>query len=293
MFGKIKVYMELIKVEHTVFALPFALTSAFMAADGFPSFYQLFWITVALFGARTAAMSLNRVIDAEIDAKNPRTATRHIPQGVVKKSEGLILAVLGFALMVYSAYKLNPLAFKLSPLAVFILTLYSFTKRFTYLCHLVLGVAVALAPLGGWIAVRGKIELPSLLLTLAVAFWVAGFDIIYALQDVEFDRKEKIYSLPANLGEDKALLISKIFHLLTLLLLLTVGFVEKMGIFYYFGLLISTYFMVKEHLIVSRAKDKRSIGFAFFNMNGYISLTVFLFTLLDFWGRKLWNFLNI
>ncbi|WP_456457278.1 UbiA-like polyprenyltransferase [Thermovibrio sp.] len=284
---KVKDYLELIKVEHTVFALPFALTSALIAANGFPTVYQLFWIVVALFGARTAAMSLNRLIDAEIDAKNPRTANRHIPRGAVKKGEALFLSLFGFLLMVYSAYKLNPLALKLSPLAVFVLTVYSFTKRFTSLCHLVLGIAVSLAPLGAWVAVKGTIDLPALLLSLAVALWVAGFDIIYALQDVEFDRKEGLYSLPSRLGIERALLISKLFHLSTLLLLLAVGFIEKLGFFYYLGLLISSLLMVKEHLIVSREREK--VAFAFFNLNGYISLTVFLFTLLDFLGRRLWS----
>ncbi len=283
---KIKDYLELIKVEHTVFALPFALTSALIAAKGFPTLYQLFWMVVALFGARTAAMSLNRLIDAEIDAKNPRTANRHIPRGAVKKGEALALAIFGFLIMVYGAYKLNPLALKLSPLAIVILTFYSFTKRFTSLCHLVLGVAVSLAPLGAWVAVKGTIDLTALLLSLAVAFWVAGFDVIYALQDVEFDKKEGLYSLPSRLGVERALLISKVFHFATLLLLLAVGFVEKLGFFYYLGLLISSLLMVKEHLIVSKEREK--VAFAFFNLNGYISLTVFLFTLLDFLGRKLW-----
>ncbi len=285
--GRIKTYMELIKVEHTIFALPFALTAALMAAKGFPSLYQLFWITVALFGARTAAMSLNRAIDAEIDARNPRTANRHIPRGIVKRSEAILLAVFGFAVMVYAAYKLNRLALELSPVAIFVLTLYSFTKRFTALCHVVLGIAVALAPLGAWVAVRGSIDLPAVILSLSVAFWVAGFDIIYALQDVEFDRKEGLYSIPAKLGERGALLISRIFHLFTLACLVWVGVLEGMGIFYYLGLLISTVFMVKEHILVTR--DRSKIGYAFFNLNGYISLTVFFFTLLDFLWRGLWS----
>ena len=278
--GRLKTYMELIKVEHTIFALPFALTSALIAANGFPTLYQLFWITVALFGARTAAMSLNRAIDAEIDAKNPRTAGRHIPRGIVKRSEAFVLAFVGFAIMVYAAYKLNKLALELSPVAIFILTLYSFTKRFTAFCHIVLGVAVALAPLGAWVAVRGTIDLPALILTLSVALWVAGFDIIYALQDLEFDRKEGLYSIPVKLGERRALLISRLFHILTLAGLILVGILEHMGFFYYLGLLISTFFMVKEHILVS--KDRSKIGYAFFNLNGYISLTVFFFTLLDF-----------
>ncbi len=285
--GRIKTYMELIKVEHTIFALPFALTAALMAARGFPSLYQLFWITVALFGARTAAMSLNRAIDAEIDARNPRTANRHIPRGIVKRSEAILLAVFGFAVMVFAAYKLNRLALELSPVAIFVLTLYSFTKRFTALCHVVLGIAVALAPLGAWVAVRGSMDLPAVILSLSVAFWVAGFDIIYALQDVEFDRKEGLYSIPAKLGERGALLISRIFHLLTLAGLVWVGVLEGMGFFYYLGLLISTVFMVKEHILVTR--DRSKIGYAFFNLNGYISLTVFFFTLLDFLWRGLWS----
>ena len=284
--GRFKTYMELIKVEHTIFALPFALTAALMAANGFPTLYQLFWITVALFGARTAAMSLNRAIDAEIDAKNPRTAGRHIPRGLVKRSEAFVLAFVGFAVMVYAAYKLNRLALELSPVAIFILTLYSFTKRFTALCHVVLGVAVALAPLGAWVAVRGSIDLPALILTLSVALWVAGFDIIYALQDVEFDRREGLYSIPAKLGERGALLISRLFHILTLMGLIVVGILEHMGFFYYLGLLLSTLFMVKEHILVS--KDRSKIGYAFFNLNGYISLTVFLFTFLDYLWRRLW-----
>ncbi len=282
-FGRVKTYMELIKVEHTVFALPFALTSALVAAKGIPTVYQLLWISTALFGARTAAMSLNRAFDAEIDAKNPRTAERHIPKGIVKKAEAYALAVLGFGVMVFSAYKLNKLALELSPLAILILTAYSFTKRFTLLCHLILGTSVALAPLGAWVAVRGNFSFPAFLLFFAVAFWIAGFDIIYALQDVEFDRKEGLHSIPAKLGKKKALFLSKTFHFITLACLLLLGLVQKLGILYFLGIGISAAFMVKEHTIVS--KDETKIGYAFFNLNGYISLTVFFFTLLDFLAK--------
>ena len=282
--SKVKTYLELIKVEHTVFALPFALTAALMAANGFPSLRQLFWISVALFGARTAAMSLNRLIDADIDAKNPRTANRHIPQGKVKPIEALLLALAGFAIMTLGAYELNPLAFKLSPVAIAVLTLYSFTKRFTALCHLVLGVAIALAPLGAWIAVKGSVELPALILSASVGLWVAGFDLIYAIQDAEFDRKEGLHSIPAKLGEKGALLLSRLFHALTLIGLIAVGVMLKMGPLYYLGLLLSALFMVKEHAIV--AKDRSKIGYAFFNLNGYISLAVFLFTLADYLWRR-------
>ncbi|TCK06207.1 UbiA-like polyprenyltransferase [Phorcysia thermohydrogeniphila] len=287
MLERIKTYMEMIKVEHTVFALPFALTAALIAAHGFPSPYQTFWIVVALFGARTAAMSLNRLIDAEIDAKNPRTANRHIPRGIVKKSEALALAVVGFALMILGAYKLNPLALKLSPIAIFILVLYSFTKRFTYLCHIVLGIAIALAPLGAWVAVTGGVSLTAFILSASVGLWVAGFDIIYALQDVEFDRKEGLYSIPAVLGERKALLLSKVFHVLTLLGLIYVGVSEGLGIPYYIGLAISAFLMAKEHAIISR--DRTKINYAFFNLNGYISLTIFAFTLLNYLWSGTWS----
>jgi len=281
---KAKNYLELIKVEHTVFALPFALTAALLAAKGFPSLRQLLWISVALFGARTAAMSLNRLIDADIDAKNPRTANRHIPRGVVGKWEALLLAVAGFAIMVFAAYKLNPLALKLSPVAIGVLTLYSFTKRFTSLCHIVLGIAIALAPLGAWIAVKGTVDATALVLSASVGLWVAGFDVIYAIQDVEFDRKEGLYSIPARLGVEKALLLSRLFHVLTLAGLIYVGVKEGMGPLYYIGLAISAALMVKEHIIVAR--DRSKIGYAFFNLNGYISLTVFFFTLLDFLWRR-------
>ncbi len=273
-------YMEMIKVEHTVFALPFALTSALIAVHGFPEPSQVLWVVVALFGGRTAGMSLNRLIDAEIDAKNPRTSTRHIPRGIVKKQEALLLAVAGLLTMVFSAYMLNPLAFKLSPIAVAILVGYSFTKRFTYLCHIFLGTAVALAPLGAWIALTGGVKTTAFVLSASVALWVAGFDIIYAIQDVDFDRREGIHSIPAILGERVALTLSRLFHILTLFGLLFVGVREKMGLFYFAGLLISALFMVKEHKIVSQEKEK--IGYAFFNLNGYISLTVFAFTLLNY-----------
>jgi len=280
MIERLRIYMEMIKVEHTVFALPFALTSALIAVRGFPTLYQMFWIVAALFGARTAAMSLNRLIDAEIDAKNPRTANRHIPRGIVKKSEALILAIVGFVLMVYSAYKLNPLAFKLSPVAVSVLVLYSFTKRFTYLCHIVLGVAIALAPLGAWIVVKGSVSLSAFILSFSVGLWVAGFDIIYALQDVEFDRKEGLYSIPAVLGDERALILSKLFHILTLIGLIWVGVLENLGFWYYIGLGISAFLMAKEHRIISQ--DRSKIGYAFFNLNGYISLTIFFFTLVNY-----------
>ncbi len=280
---RLKNYMGMIKVEHTVFALPFALTSALIAAGGFPTLHQVFWITLALFGARTSAMSLNRLIDADIDAANPRTRSRHIPSGKVKKAEAFLLSLTGFLIMVLSAYRLNPLALKLSPIAIAILSLYSFTKRFTWACHIVLGIAVSLAPLGSWVAIRGSVNLTAIVLSLSVALWVAGFDIIYALQDIDFDREHGIYSIPSKLGVGMAFRISRLFHVLTLFGLIYTGLAEKVGLFYFIGLAAVSYLMVREHMTVSR--DRSKIDYAFFNLNGYISLTVFIFTLISYIWR--------
>ena len=190
-FSRITVFLEMIKFSHTLFALPFALTGALLAARGIPSAAQLFWIVMAMVGARTAAMALNRLIDADIDARNPRTAARAIPAGLISRGSVAVFIVLSLLLLLYAAYRLNPLCLKLAPVAIFFLVLYSYCKRFTALAHIVLGICLAAAPIGAWIAIRGTIELPPLLLGAAVLFWVAGFDILYALQDLEFDRTSR------------------------------------------------------------------------------------------------------
>ncbi len=280
MISRIKNYMGMVKVEHTVFALPFAFTSALIAVHGFPTLYQIFWISAAIFGGRTAAMTLNRLIDARIDAQNPRTANRHIPAGKVRPLEAILIAVTGCIILVFSAYKLNRLSLELSPIPIAMFIIYPYTKRFTSLCHIILGITDGLAPFGAWVAVKGSVSISAFIISLAVGFWVAGFDIIYALQDVEFDRKHGLYSLPALIGERNALLLSKIFHLITLIGLIAVGYLESLGIWYYLGLLISSFLMVKEHILISR--DKSNVGYAFFNLNGYISLTMFFFTVLNY-----------
>ena len=188
LIGKFTVFLEMIKFSHTVFALPFALTGALLAAGGLPGGRQLFWICLAMVGARTAAMGLNRLIDADIDARNPRTAGRAIPAGLIGKGVTLTFICASLALLLAAAAKLNPLCLKLAPLALFFLVLYSYCKRFTSLAHVVLGICLAAAPIGAWIAIRGTIDPPALLLGGIVLFWVAGFDILYALQDLEFDR---------------------------------------------------------------------------------------------------------
>lgn len=280
MFRRVYTYFSMIKFSHSVFALPFALTAAFFAAGGFPSVWQMVWIIIAMVGARSAAMGMNRVIDRHIDKENPRTQNREIPVGTVNVRDAIIFAVVSFGVMVFAAYQLNPLCFKLSPVAVAILVFYSYTKRFTYLSHVVLGIAISGAPLGAWIAVRGSIDIEVLALVLAVVFWLAGFDILYALQDLEFDRSHGLYSIPQKFGVKNALILSRSFHFITWLLLVLTGCVFNAGIIYFAGIGLAGLLLVYEHSIV-KEDDFSRLDKAFFNMNGYISVSVFVFTCID------------
>lgn len=198
MFNKLILYLKLIKFSHSIFALPFALTAAIIAASGIPSAKQIFWIIVAMVGARSGAMGLNRIIDRKIDAENPRTAAREIPAGKVRVADAVIFTLISFTVLVFAAYMLNPLCLKLSPIAVAVVFLYPYTKRFTWFSHFVLGLSLSAAPLGAWIAVRGTLDWQILPLALAVIFWLAGFDALYALQDLEFDKSFGLYSIPKN-----------------------------------------------------------------------------------------------
>jgi 4-hydroxybenzoate polyprenyltransferase len=274
-------WAELIKVEHTVFALPFALSGFILASKGLPQVDKLLWTIVAFTGARAAAMSLNRVIDAEIDARNPRTKLRAIPQGTIKKSSAIILALIAFIIMVFAANRLSPLCVELSPIAIIWLSLYSYSKRFSALCHFALGIALGGAALGGWIAAGGDPLSPSVwFLVAAVTFWVTGFDIIYACQDYDFDKEESIFSLPAKIGIAKALNISRLLHVLTILGLGLLGYFSHLGFIYWLGMIIPTSLLFYEHSIVT-AKDLSRVNTAFFNTNGLISITVFVFILFD------------
>jgi 4-hydroxybenzoate polyprenyltransferase len=274
-------YLRLIKFSHSIFALPFAFTAALIAEKGIPEFYKIFWITVAMVGGRTGAMGMNRIIDRNIDALNPRTKDRELPRGVIKTSEALFFTAGAFALLVLAAYKLNPLCLKLSPLVLLVLLTYSYTKRFTWLCHVVLGIALALAPLGAWVAVRGTFESEILLLSLAIVFWVAGFDIIYGLQDIDFDKEQGLYSIPSIFGINTSLWIARIFHLITIILLFSLAPIFNLTIFYIIGILIASGLLLYEHSLV-KSNDLSKLDMAFFNMNGYISVTVFIFTLLNY-----------
>lgn len=278
--GKIRIFLEMIKFSHTIFALPFAFTGAVLAAGGLPTPYQAFWIVMAMVGGRTMAMGLNRLIDAEIDAENPRTSRRAIPAGLIGKGTVMAGVALSTFLLLLAAYRLNPLCLYLSPLTIFFLAIYSYCKRFTSLAHLVLGLCLGAAPLGAWIAIRGAVELPPLLLCLAVIFWVAGFDILYALQDLDFDRKRGLYSIPVRLGIKGSILTSRLFHLLMLAMLLLLYYVMGLGMLYLLGVSAAALLLLYEHALL-RGGDLKRLDAAFFNMNGYISVTIFVFTLLD------------
>lgn len=277
---KLKVFYEMIKFEHTLFALPFAYLGAFLASNGVPPFLKLFWITLAMIGARTAAMSLNRLVDRHIDARNPRTAQRALPAGQLKVNEVYLYTVLSFLLLGYSAYQLNILALWLMPIAVFFLVLYSYTKRFTWACHIVLGISLGLAPAGAWIGVTGHWALTPILLGLGVMTWVAGFDVVYACQDVEFDRQEGLHSIPAIFGLQRGLEISAALHIVAPIFFIAVGMVMSMNWLYYVGVTIAIVLLYRQHRLVS-ADDFSKIGVAFFDLNGYLSLLLFVFSILD------------
>lgn len=277
---KIGIFLEMIKFAHTIFALPFALTGALLAAGGLPSLRQTVWIILAMVGARTAAMAMNRLIDAEIDARNPRTAVRAIPAGLIGKGLTLFFIIASIALMLFSAYMLNPLCLKLSPIALFFLLLYSYCKRFTALAHVVLGICLAAAPIGAWVAIRGTVDAPALVLGGIVLFWVAGFDILYALQDLDFDRTAGLHSIPVLLGVTGSLWAARIFHLIMIGLLFTLFNLMHMGPFFLAGILTATAMLLYEHWLLKDG-DLAKLDAAFFNMNGYISVAIVLFTAAD------------
>ncbi|NOZ25995.1 MAG: UbiA family prenyltransferase [Nitrospirae bacterium] len=280
MLARAAVYLRMIKFSHSVFALPFAFTAALLAAEGLPSWNKTFWITVAMVAGRSAAMGLNRVIDRRIDALNPRTSGREIPAGKIKTAEAVVFICASTLLFLFAAYRLNPLCLKLSPLALAVFILYPYTKRFTWLSHAVLGIAIAGAPVGAWVALRGTFDPEIIPLALAVVFWLAGFDVLYALQDVEFDRRAGLHSIPRRFGIRRALLLSRVFHALTWLLLLLTAVMFNLGAAFHAGLVMVGVLLFYEHRLV-REDDLSRLDIAFFNMNGYISLTVFGFTLLD------------
>jgi 4-hydroxybenzoate polyprenyltransferase len=282
-WSKLADLLEMIKFSHTVFAFPFALMGvvlASLASGTAPGIDQILWICLAMVGARTGAMGLNRIIDARIDADNPRTAKRHLPAGKIAMGEAWLLVLGAFALLLLAAWMLNPLCLKLAPVAIFLLVVYSYCKRFTAMAHIVLGLCLASAPIGAWIALRGDIGWPVVVLGLAVLFWVAGFDIFYALQDYEFDRRKGLFSIPSRFGIKRSFQITRLFHVIMVALLVVLFFSKGLGIIYLFGVAVVAALLTYEHLLV-HPDDLSRLDAAFFNMNGYISVTIFLFTLAD------------
>lgn len=282
--GKFGVFLEMIKFEHTIFALPFAYIGAIFALGGLPTVSQIFWITLAMIGARTAAMSLNRIIDRRIDATNPRTSGRALPRGLLSLQTVWLFTILSLLLLAFASYNLSPLAFKLFPLAVFALTFYSYTKRFTWFCHLFLGATLSLAPLGAWIAVADTATGEAVLLAIAVMFWVAGFDIIYACDDYDFDRRAGIFSIPARFGIATGLFIARAFHLIAAGLFLVLGLTLGLGFFYWLGAAAAGLLLWWQHRLISPVDLSRA-GVAFFNLNGSLSIVMLVATLLEMMGR--------
>ncbi|SFL97985.1 UbiA-like polyprenyltransferase [Salibacterium qingdaonense] len=281
---KVKIILEMIKFEHTVFALPFAFLGAvlgsLMVEGTWPAIGEWVWITLAMVGARSAAMTMNRVIDARIDKRNPRTAGRAIPAGLISMNQSILFIAVSLLVLVTAAFQLNMLSVYLLPAAVFFLTFYSYTKRFTWLCHIFLGVTIAIAPLGGWVGATGTLRPEALLLFLAVAFWIAGFDVIYATQDKEHDDEEGIHSIPSRFGVPKALMAARLFHCISFLALLSLHFLSPLSWVYLAGVLIAGVVMTYEHSIV-KPNDLSRVGVAFFPMNGVISFVMLFFTIGD------------
>ena len=280
---KLRIFLEMIKFEHTIFALPFAYLGMILAWGSWEAanWWDFIWISVAMASARTAAMSLNRYIDRHVDVGNPRTANRPIQTGAIEANRVLIFAILSLVILGISAWLLDPLALYLFPGALLLLVGYAYTKRFTWLCHYVLGFTDGLAPMGGWVAVRGSVftadDLPAWLLLLAVTLWIGGFDVIYACQDVAFDNEKGLHSIPARFGIPRGLLISTISHVLTVVVLAVLGFVVGLGWVYWLGVTAVAALLVYEHSLVN-PQDLSKLGIAFFNVNGYISVTIFIAT---------------
>ncbi len=276
---KIRAFLEMIKFEHTVFALPFAYLGMVLAADGLPDLATVLWITVAMAAARTIAMSLNRILDRDYDARNPRTARRPLVSGRISLRTAWAGTLVALLVLVLAAWALGPLPLRLLPGALLFLGGYAYTKRFTWASHFILGMTDGLAPMGAWVAVRGSLftraDLPAWLLFLIVTCWIAGFDIIYACQDADFDREMGLHAIPARFGIAAALRLSAWLHLLMMGLLLVLGFVLDLRWPYFAALLITAALLVHEHRLV-RPDDLSRIDVAFFNINSYISLTLFL-----------------
>jgi 4-hydroxybenzoate polyprenyltransferase len=283
MVGNIKTYLSLIKFSHTIFALPFALIGFFLAIKSQYAFQiDLFLLVIlCMVFARSAAMAFNRYIDRHFDVLNPRTAVREIPSGMINAKNALIFVFLNGLLFILSTWFINPICFFLSPVALFVVLFYSYTKRFTPLCHLVLGIGLALAPIGAYLAVTGVFDWLPLFFSFTVFFWVSGFDIIYALQDEKFDKEHHLKSIPVLLGLKNALRVSKLLHVCSIFFIILAGYYGHLNIFYWIGLIIFAGLLIYQHSLI-KPTDLSKINLAFFTANGIASLLFALFTIISF-----------
>lgn len=280
----LRVFLEMVKIEHSIFALPFAMLGMMWGADGWPGSRVFFWIVVAMVSCRSAAMAYNRIADREVDAMNPRTKMRALPAGLLRLSDANVFFLGSCALFFVAAWQLNPLALSLSPVALGVTLFYSITKRFTPLCHFVLGLSLGIAPAAAWIGATGTLDPRIVWLTVAVMLWTAGFDIIYALQDEEFDRENGLRSLPQTLGKANALGVSRACHVAAVACLVAGGISVAAGPFFFVGAGIAAAILVYEQSLV-RPTDLSRVNLAFFTLNGFVSIGVFAFAWIDWWVR--------
>jgi 4-hydroxybenzoate polyprenyltransferase len=271
---------SLVRIEHTVFALPFAYVGAFLSVDAWPGLANVAWITVAMVGARTLAMSLNRLVDAEIDARNPRTATRELPSGALTRAQVVILCLLSLALFLVAVFQLDPIVRWLWPIPVAMFVIYPYLKRVTWLCHVWLGACLGLAPVGSWLAMTGTAPWEAWAIGGAVLLWVAGFDLFYSLFDLEHDRAEGLHSWAVSFGERGVFIGARVFHAGSVVLLAAAGVGLDVSLFYWLGVVVTALLLVYEHSLV-RPGDLRRLDAAFFTMNGVISVVFFAFVALD------------
>lgn len=275
--SKLSAHVNNMALHHSVFALPFAYMGAFLATDGIPTWSNIIWITIAMIGARSAAMALNNLIDLKYDKIHPRFTKRPMVTGEVKRWEAIALIVVSFLVFIIATLHLAPICVKVAPIAVFPFVIYPYMKRFTPYCHLVLGLALSMAPIGGWVAIKGELSLPILCLGTAVAVWIAGFDVIYGCQDVEFDKEHGLNSMATRFTVAGALKIAKLMHLLSIICFIAVGVLLNLASIYYIGVLLAIITLVYQHSIVN-AEDLTRVTQVYFMRNGVVGISIFLFT---------------
>lgn len=278
--NKIRIFMEMIKFQHSIFALPFAYLGAFLSEMKVPSLITIFWITLAMVGARSFAMAVNRLIDIEIDRRNPRTAGRALPKGLLSVPNVILFSLISLGLFLLAVYNLAPICRYLWPIVVIPFIIYPYTKRVTWLSHFVLGFCLGLAPVGAWIAVTNTLSLNPFLIGAAVLLWVAGFDIFYAIQDIDFDRQHKLYSIPVRFGIKKSLTLTKLLHISSILILSWLGIRLDLGLFYYMGIFVAGTLLAYENSLI-KPDDLSNLNVAFFTMNGVISVVMFFFVAIE------------